>query len=110
MPYESVGLEFDKPTPQFLLSNKTANVFDRLILDLGTIKNIGPERNTLSLCFSVILFRKPRKAKKKHTLAIGVELNRGKLSRVAESEITTSSLFYMKMLWMGRSVEFKKMD
>lgn len=63
-----------------------------MTLDFGTIKNNGPENNVLTICFSAILVRKPRKAKKKHTIDINVSYNHGSLTTVAQSEITTVSL------------------
>ena len=63
-----------------------------MTLDFGTIKNNGQDRNELSICFSVILFRKPRRAKKKHSLIVGMEHTKGSFTYVAESEITTVSV------------------
>lgn len=73
--------------------------FDKLIVDFGSIKNTGPERNTFTIYFSVILIRKPGK-ETKHSVAVGAEYSKGTLVWVAQSQITTTSLSQVRFHYL----------
>lgn len=66
--------------------------FDKLVIDFGTIKNTGPDRNSFNIYFSAILTRRLTKQDAKNVVTIGAEYGKGNFVWVAQSTVTTASL------------------
>lgn len=67
--------------------------YDRLLVDLGQVKNNGPDKNVFTVFFSVVLTRNLlKKSETKHSITVSAEYGKGSMVWVAESQVTTAPL------------------